>query len=276
MTHDRVRLNERARVGLHVEPPHDHATMWKCHFRVELRKVGKGRQSWSTDEILRGLAPKPFEVYEHIGNLLMTAGATALWDGLVTAGLATPFNSTNAQIALGDSSTAASAGQTDLQAAEGTTVAVTAATNASPIVLTTAAQTWTVGMVIVVASVGGNTNANGTWELSAVTSTTATLLNSTGNAAYTSGGTAGPINKYRQLVSGAPVVTTNAVAFAATIATINGNYAWNEWGITTGGAATNKQAVVPPTLLNRAVPGTALLTKSSAASATATMTLSLA
>lgn len=274
MTHDLIRLREHARARLEVVPPDDHATLWRCHFRVELR-----RGDWSMDDILKGRAPKPFEVAEHLGNLLMTAGATALWNGLVTAGLATPFNSTNAQIAIGDGSTAASAGQTDLQAAAGSSLGggITGATNATPIVLTTSsAHGVVVGQVVVVASVGGNTNANGTWEVSAVTSTTITLLNSAGNAAYTSGGTVALVNKYRQLVSGAPTVTTNSVAFAATIAAANGNYAWNEWGITTGGAATNKQAVAPPTLLNRAVPGTALLTKSNAASAAATMTLSLA
>jgi hypothetical protein len=69
-------------------------------------------------------------------------------------------------------------------------VTISAATNASPIVLTTSTQSWSSGDKITVTGVGGNTAANGTWILSAATSTTATLTGSTGNAAYTSGGTA--------------------------------------------------------------------------------------
>lgn len=68
---------------------------------------------------------------------------------------------------------------------------VTNATNATPIVITTsAAHGLSIGDIITVASVGGNTGANGTFTVSAVGSTTtATLLNSAGTGAYTSGGT---------------------------------------------------------------------------------------
>ena len=66
-------------------------------------------------------------------------------------------------------------------------VAITGATNATPIVLTVA-NSWNVGDVITVTGVLGNTAANGTWRLSAANSTTATLENSVGNASYTSGG----------------------------------------------------------------------------------------
>jgi hypothetical protein len=57
----------------------------------------------------------PFDVIEIDGNLLLTAGATALWTAL-TGGSITVFSSANAYIGVGDSTTAASAGQTDLQA----------------------------------------------------------------------------------------------------------------------------------------------------------------
>ena len=66
---------------------------------------------------------------------------------------------------------------------------VTDASNASPIVITSAAHGLQVGMRVVVASVGGNTAANGTWTISAVTDDTFTLSGSTGNGSYTSGGT---------------------------------------------------------------------------------------
>ncbi len=88
-------------------------------YRFNL-KIEKRWGPWTYEQIAAGRADKPYEIFEHEGNLLMTAGATALWNGLSTAGLATPFNTTNAQIAVGDSTTAASAGQTDMSAALGT------------------------------------------------------------------------------------------------------------------------------------------------------------
>lgn len=64
---------------------------------------------------------------------------------------------------------------------------VTAATNATPIVITTAAaHGWSVGDVITINGALVNTGANGTFKISVVgTSTTATLLNSAGNGTYT-------------------------------------------------------------------------------------------
>lgn len=78
------------------------------------------------------------------------------------------------------------------------TVTVTNATNATPIVLTSSADHGFVdGMSVTIASVGGNTNANGTYYVKKLTSTTFSLYTDealttgrAGNAAYTSGGTA--------------------------------------------------------------------------------------
>lgn len=74
-----------------------------------------------------------------------------------------------------------------------TTFTITNATNASPIVLTVSATCNCDNDVIGVSGVAGNTAANGTW-LASASGTSVTLLhldgsNSTGNAAYTSGGT---------------------------------------------------------------------------------------
>lgn len=77
---------------------------------------------------------------------------------------------------------------------------ITAATNAAPIVVT-ATNSFVAGEQVVVSGVQGNTNANGTWWITNVSSTAFTLCaayagsstcgtNSSGNAAYTSGGTA--------------------------------------------------------------------------------------
>jgi hypothetical protein len=74
-------------------------------------------------------------------------------------------------------------------AANGRTI--TAATNASPIVLTfSGAHGLANGDQIEVGEVGGNTAANGIWTVDNVASTTCELVGSTGNAAYTSGGAA--------------------------------------------------------------------------------------
>ena len=87
-------------------------------------------------------------------------------------------------------------GETDLiQNLTDTTVPsfnVTAATNASPIVVTTSAahgvanDEW-----VVIEDVTGNTAANGFFKAASVTSTTLTLVGSTGNGAYVANGILG-------------------------------------------------------------------------------------
>lgn len=70
---------------------------------------------------------------------------------------------------------------------------ISAATNASPIVITVApAQTWITGDSIIVEGVAGNTAANGTWTVTRTDSTHFELDTSTGNAAYTKRGIAYP------------------------------------------------------------------------------------
>lgn len=69
-------------------------------------------------------------------------------------------------------------------------VVISDATNASPIVITTSApHNLTTGDNVLIASVGGNTDANGYWSVTVLTATTFSLDYSVGNAAYTSGGT---------------------------------------------------------------------------------------
>lgn len=70
--------------------------------------------------------------------------------------------------------------------------AITGATNANPIVITTTGNHgFSTGQVITVASVGGNTNANQTSAITVLSPTTFSIAVA-GNAAYTSGGTASP------------------------------------------------------------------------------------
>lgn len=72
---------------------------------------------------------------------------------------------------------------------------VTAATNATPIVVTTSTNHGlSVGDMVIIDGAVGNTAANGTWIASAVTSNTITLLDSVGNGVWSSGGRVVPAN----------------------------------------------------------------------------------
>lgn len=69
------------------------------------------------------------------------------------------------------------------------TGSVTGATNASPIVITSANHGLQTGTRVNVENVGGNTAANGYWTITRIDANTFSLDGSTGNGAYTSGGT---------------------------------------------------------------------------------------
>jgi hypothetical protein len=77
--------------------------------------------------------------------------------------------------------------------------AITAATNATPIVLTTTPTTASMGIAagdyVYVTGVLGNLNANGAFEVTSVGANTITLKGSAGSAAYTSGGYVRKLNK---------------------------------------------------------------------------------
>ena len=71
---------------------------------------------------------------------------------------------------------------------EDTTGEITGATNASPIVITSAAHGRTNGQTVVISHVEGNRAANGTWVVANATTNTFELQGSTGDGAYTEGG----------------------------------------------------------------------------------------
>lgn len=77
---------------------------------------------------------------------------------------------------------------------------ITAATNASPIVITSTAHGLSTGDPVTVASVGGNTAANGDWVVTRVDANSFSLDGSTGNDDYTSGGTATRLLKLADIV----------------------------------------------------------------------------
>ena len=263
MTLDRHLLTESARTGLSLAP-HD-PIIWLCHFRVELRKG-----DWAYRDILKGLAPKPFEIAEYTGNLLTTAGAGNLWLGL-TGGTVTngAYNATNGAIAIGDGTTAAAAGDTDIA---GTTTSIgntTALSSTSTVMTYTIANSLLAGQVVVVTG-AAPAGYNGTFVVASATSSAFTVTSTANPGAGTTQGAVSSVNKFRQLVNAAPTLSTNQAQFVSVFATANANYAWNCWGIVNSGSAQSGG-----TLLNHAVPASSLLTKTSAASATATMTLSL-
>lgn len=95
---------------------------------------------------------------------------------------------------------------------------VTGATNASPIVITTSAShLFATGDRVVVASVGGNTAANGEFYITKVSATTFSLDGSTGNGAYTSGGTAACITMTPQFTIPADGDTLDAASVNAAL-----------------------------------------------------------
>lgn len=71
----------------------------------------------------------------------------------------------------------------------GVSTAITAATNATPIVVTANAHGHANGDVVSIAGVLGNTAANGEWVVAAAAANSFALTSSVGNGAWTSGGT---------------------------------------------------------------------------------------
>lgn len=71
---------------------------------------------WTAEQIDAGLAGLPSQVKEVDGNILVTAGITLMLNLLIGAG-GTAFANANTYLGVGDSTTAAAIGQTDLQAA---------------------------------------------------------------------------------------------------------------------------------------------------------------
>lgn len=96
----------------------DYLTLWRTGKHAELDKVFY-RTHWLINRYANDLAAlreRPYDRSEIHGNLLLNEGITALLN-LLTGAAETAFSNANAYIGVGDSSTAASASQTGLQAA---------------------------------------------------------------------------------------------------------------------------------------------------------------
>lgn len=98
-------------------------TVWVCEkwsedaCRYVREALGLYKDSEIASAILRRLVGEAEESCEVVGNLLLNEGIQELWDLAIAAGGTTAYNNANAEIGVGDSSTAAAATQTDLQAA---------------------------------------------------------------------------------------------------------------------------------------------------------------
>ena len=116
MSADNTMVFESAVVGALTEVKEP--VKWRCVYSIEKR-----HGDWTPEDIDAGRASEPYEVINREGNLLMYGGASCLWQCLIGNGTGTAaqtltfFNNGNAYIGVGDSSTAAAATQTDLQAA---------------------------------------------------------------------------------------------------------------------------------------------------------------
>ena len=98
--------------------------------------------------------------------------------------------------------------------------AISAASNpGNPIVLTVSGADISANDIAEVVEVGGNTNANGVWVCNPASASSITLLGSTGNAAYTSGG----------------LITKRAVmTFQSTYGSSAAVFPWNSWALFNG------------------------------------------
>jgi hypothetical protein len=91
---------------------------WLCRFR--LSKYHEDIESYRSREDEFHRIFQPYEVIEGEGNCLLNSGIDEMWD-LITGDSANHYDNSNAQIGVGDSSTAADPSQTDLQAASNKT-----------------------------------------------------------------------------------------------------------------------------------------------------------
>jgi hypothetical protein len=96
---------------------------------------------------------------------------------------------------------------------------ISAATNATPIVLTGSGMDISANDIVSVVEILGNTNANGVWVVNPATTSSLTLLGSAGNSAYTSGGLA---------------TKRNVLTSQSTFGSSSAIFQWSVWALTNG------------------------------------------
>jgi hypothetical protein len=94
-------------------------------------------------------------------------------------------------------------GDFSLSSDDVTTRTITAATNATPIQITTSTTNGlTTGQTVTIYGILGNTAANGTWIITVISNTQFTLNSSVGNADYISGGAVNGCARWLHLQNG--------------------------------------------------------------------------
>jgi len=96
---------------------HENLIVGKCR-NITTKEKGRLRANWMIEKYRNDEDKRngnPYEVIHWSENLLLNEGINELWTILCSAG-GTKFDNTNAYIGVGDSSTAAAAAQTGLQA----------------------------------------------------------------------------------------------------------------------------------------------------------------
>ncbi len=119
-----LQFDETFKVG--VDTPLAESIRWQAHMRVakyderaSLKALRRGFERPGDDDFAE-LGIRPFEVVNTPGNLLTTAGLGRIAT-LINAGTGNLISSTTARVGAGNSNTAETIGQTDLQAAAGST-----------------------------------------------------------------------------------------------------------------------------------------------------------
>ena len=103
------------------------------------------------------------------------------------------------------------------------TVSITSSTNATPIVVTKASHGLTTGDTVVVTGHTTNTNANGTWEVNVLTSSTFELAGSVGNGVGGASGTFRQVNCCRVKLASAVTKTIQDCGFQSGAWTASAN-----------------------------------------------------
>lgn len=118
-----MRLAHGLGLGLGIEETDHEDARWQVAWKVEKFNTPLKRGLIVPEGYVNGvfrpdlINATPQAVISGEGNLLVTSGISALWSSLTGLASVTAFSNANAMIGVGNGTTAASVGQTDLQGA---------------------------------------------------------------------------------------------------------------------------------------------------------------
>lgn len=170
---------------------------------------------------------RPYDVYRHPGNLLMSAGVILLWDLAIGSSTATFANGT-AQIAVGDGQVSATPGTV------ATTSGSTTLTGTGTAFTTylTAGQTILVGSTVYTIAAGGVVSNTSLTVTTAASATASGLMWTPGPVASQTALSAYVNSAFGAMTSGYPSTSTpNVINFQASFGSSVADFTWNEWAI---------------------------------------------